>query len=100
MALSGIARRRIVGAGVLGAALLMLILGQTVLRETLSGVGFLIYWLACLALTGLAIAVALADARATGIELRRQNRELIDQTVKGIQEKAIEKKNQRQNGPQ
>ncbi len=84
----GVAQRRWLGGAVLGAALLMLILGQTVLQRRLQGLFFLIYWLVCLALTGLAILVALVDARATRIELQRQNRQLLERTVKDIQHDA------------
>ena len=98
MAVSGVARRRLFGAGVVGSALLMLVLGQTVLRGALQGVVFLLYWLACLALTGLAFAVALLDARATRNELRRRNRELLEQTMKAIQAEADARKNRRSQG--
>ena len=82
-------RRRWFGGVVVGAALLMLILGQTVLQGTLRGVGFLIYWLVCLGLTGVAVLVALVDARAVRSELKRENRELIEQTVKEIQDETV-----------
>lgn len=98
MAVSGVMRRRLVGTGALGGALLMLVLGQTVLLGPLQGLAFLLYWLACLALTSLAIAVALLDARATRLELRRRNRELLEQTVKEIQQEADARKNRRSQG--
>ncbi len=82
-------RRRWFGGVVLGTALLMLILGQTVLQGTLRGIGFLIYWLLCLALTGVAVLVALVDARAVRIDLKREKRDLLEQTVKDIQAEAI-----------
>jgi hypothetical protein len=77
-----------VGTIVLGAALLMLVAGQTVLPRKLHGGVYLIYWLVCLVLTGGAILIALADARATSHELKRQQRELLDQTLKDIQTQA------------
>ena len=85
-------RRRWVGAAALAAALLMLIAGQTLLQRTLAGAGFLLYWLACLVLTTLAIVVALADVRASRISIRKEQRELLDNTIKQIQEEARERK--------
>jgi len=62
----------------------------------------LLYWLVCLALTGVAVIVALVDARATRTELKREKRELLEQTVKEIQEEAATRnrarKNRRPNG--
>ncbi len=89
MGLGGISRRRWIGAAVLGAALLMLVLGQSALATKLGGVVFLVYWLICFGLTGLAIVIALVDARATRAELRKENRELLEQAVKDIQEEAL-----------
>lgn len=82
-------RRRWFGGVVLGAALLMLILGQTVLQGSLSGLAFLFYWLFCLLLTGVAVVIALLDARAVRLELKREKRELLEQTVKEIQDETI-----------
>ncbi len=81
-------RRRWFGGVALGAALLMLILGQTVLQKSLNGLAFLLYWLLCLVLTGIAVLVALVDARAVRLELKREKRELLEQTVKEIQDEA------------
>ena len=39
----------------------MLIWGQTILKPYLEGMGFVLYWLACLAFTGLALLTALLD---------------------------------------
>jgi hypothetical protein len=88
MGFGGVVRRRLFGLVVLGTAVLLLVLGLTVLRTSLQGVYYLLYWLVCMALTAVAVGVALADARATRTELRKLNRELIEQTVKEIQEEA------------
>ena len=79
------------GGVALVTALLMLILGQTVLQPALAGIVFLLYWLVCLALTGLAILAALVDVRVTSLELKRQNRALLEQTVREIQADAMER---------
>ncbi len=81
-------KRRWFGGVALGAALLLLILGQTVLQKSLNGLAFLLYWLLCLVLTGIAVLVALVDARAVRLELKREKRELLEQTVKEIQDEA------------
>ncbi len=88
----GAAGRRWFGGAVLGIALLMLLAGQTVLQGRLAGMGFFLYWLTCLCLTGLAVLVALADARASRAELRREKRELLEQTIKQIQDEASARK--------
>lgn len=89
MGVSGTHRRRWLGGLALGAALVMLVLGQTVLQKAFEGLVFLFYWLVCLGLTGLAILVALVDVRSTSLQLKRENRGLIENTVKQIQEDAL-----------
>ncbi len=91
MAVGRVLRRRIFGAAVLGAAVLLLVLGQTILQPHLNGLGFLIYWLLCLVLTGVAVGVALRDARETRIQVKQERRELLEQTIKDIQEEAARK---------
>jgi hypothetical protein len=88
MALDATARRRWFGAFALLAALGMLILGQTVLNEKLQGLAFLAYWLVCFGLTGLAILVALLDARATQRRTRQQQRDILDAALKEIESEA------------
>jgi membrane protein implicated in regulation of membrane protease activity len=85
MVLDAAARRRWFGALVLIAALGMLIGGETVLKGKLGGVGFMFYWLACLAFTCLAIAIAVLDARALRRQIRQSQHELFDTTLKQIE---------------
>ena len=85
-------RRRWLGVGFLLGALLMLVAGQTILREQLRDFGFVVYWLACFGLTGLAVAVALLDARENRRRLRDQRRELLQSTLKDIQAAARERR--------
>jgi hypothetical protein len=59
----------------------MLVWGLTVLRPHLVGLGFVAYWLVCLVLTGLAMVVALLDARATRLRIREQHHELLRRTI-------------------
>jgi len=64
-------RRRRAGLIFLGLAGVMLLLGLTVFGKSLQGVGFLGYWLGCLALTLIAMLLAVREMR----DIRRQNRE-------------------------
>ena len=92
MGLEQAVRRRVFGAVSLGMALLMLILGQTVLQHELSGWPFLMYWLVCLVFTSVSIGVALVDARATRLQVKRERRELLEETLKEIKEEAARKR--------
>ena len=87
MADSADARRRWFGLLFLVLAAGMLIWGQTVLQPHLRGVWFLLYWLACFILTGLAILTALLDMRATRRRTREEQRDLIERTWKDIRNK-------------
>jgi uncharacterized membrane protein YhaH (DUF805 family) len=64
-------RRRRAGLVFLGLAGVMLVLGLTLFGKSLRGVGFLAYWLGCLALTLTAMLLAVREMR----DIRRQNRE-------------------------
>ena len=88
MALDATARRRWFGALVLLAALGMLIGGETVLKEKLGGLGFMLYWLVCFVFTGVAILFAFLDARALQRRIRREQRDLLDSTLKKIEAEA------------
>jgi membrane protein implicated in regulation of membrane protease activity len=85
MVFDATARRRWFGAFVLLAALGMLIGGETVLKGKLGGLGFMCYWLACLAFTCLAIAIAVLDARALRRRIHEAQHELFDATLKQIE---------------
>src|SRR5579864_7481103 len=99
--------RRWVGAIVLVIALLMLILGQTVLQTRLNGMAFLLYWLVCIVLTGVAIVIAFLDVRALQNQTREEQEQLFASTLRRV-EKAVREKElmkdqglgtQYQNGP-
>ena len=62
----------------------MVVAGQTVLKSRLQDVGFLVYWLICFLLTGLAIFVALIDARALRQRTRSEARNLLQSTLDEI----------------
>jgi membrane protein implicated in regulation of membrane protease activity len=77
--------RRWIGVLALVAALAMLIAGETALQGRLSDLGFLIYWLLCLAFTVLAILAALLDFRALQSRVRAEQRNLFTETLKEIE---------------
>jgi hypothetical protein len=80
----GVARRRWFGVLFLILAAGMLIWGQTILRPYLHGGVFVVYWLVCLVLTGLAMVVALLDARATRLRVRSQQQELLRRAIEDV----------------
>jgi hypothetical protein len=88
MGLDSTARRRWFGAIVLGAALVMVILGQTVLEGRLKGVVFLAYWLICFIFVGLTFVVAFRDVRAIQNLVRSEQRTLMESTLKDIESDA------------
>ena len=88
MALDATTRRRWFGALVLLAALGMLIGGETVLKGKLDGLAFIIYWLVCFGFTGLAILIAILDARALRRRTHQEQHDLFDTTLKQIETEA------------
>ena len=66
----------------------MLVTGATVFSARLTGMGFLLYWGACLALTVVAILIAFIDMRAVQYQLRQEKHELIQSTIENIQKDA------------
>ncbi len=85
MGLDATARRRWFGGLVLLAALAMLIAGQTILKGALRETVFVVYWLVCFALTGVAIVVAFLDVRALQRRVRQEHRDLFHATLKEIE---------------
>ena len=85
MGLNTTNRRRLVGAIFLLGAIAMLVMGQTVLNSRLRDVTFLVYWLVCFILTGLAIVVAYLDLRSLHDRSRPEARELIQNTLGRIE---------------
>jgi hypothetical protein len=88
MDLGPTARRRLFGASVLGVALLMLILGETVFKGKMSDIAFVAYWLVCFVLTTLAIVTAFRDVKAVQNQVRSEQRSLLESTLKDIESEA------------
>jgi len=63
----------------------MLVAGQTVLQGKMSGGLYITYWMFCLVFTCAAIIVAFTDVRATSMNIRKQERELIEETIRQIE---------------
>jgi heme/copper-type cytochrome/quinol oxidase subunit 1 len=68
----------------LGVALLMLLLGETLLRDTLAGLGLVIFWTVCFGFTLLAMLMAFLDLSALQRRARQQHRELLENAVTEI----------------
>jgi protein-S-isoprenylcysteine O-methyltransferase Ste14 len=95
MALDVTARRRWFGALLVAVALAMLIAGQTMLSERLDPAEFIVYWLVCLVLTGLAIVVAFRDLRAIQRQNLQEQRHLFHATLEQIANEARTKAQRR-----
>jgi hypothetical protein len=78
-------RRRWLGIICLVTAIVMLIVGETVLGERLTGFGLLLYWLTCFAITGLAALVAIRDLVHVRRENRAEQRKLLEQTLQEVE---------------
>ena len=77
-------RHRKRGMTFLIISVLMLILGETLLRSSLSKVPFLIYWMVCIVITFMAIVFAFLDVAGVQRQAREQQRELLEKTIREI----------------
>lgn len=76
--------RRLFGAACLIGAVVMLIAGETKPADG-SQAGFILYWLVCFVLAGLAMAAAILDLGAVRREARTEQRELLQTTLLDIE---------------
>lgn len=83
--------RRWLGLCFLALAFGLLVWGQTVLRDKLKGIPFLIYWLVCFFFTMAAVVTALLDLRATRKRARREHEDLIRRTLNELEDEAPKK---------
>lgn len=79
--------RRIAGGLALLGALGLLICGETVLKAQLKGVVYILYWMACLVLTTIAIIAAFMDVRALQRRTRREQEALIEEAFQAMGKK-------------
>lgn len=77
-------RRRWWGSFFLGGAASLLICGQTILKPYLEDVGYLLYWLACITFTWLAIFTAMLDFLAVRRQSRQERNELVQRALERI----------------
>ena len=86
-------RRRVLGAFFLLASLVMLVAGETFLQARLRArpVAFLVYWLGCFGLAGLAFLTAALDVMAVRRRARAEQRELAESALRQIAQSKAEK---------
>ena len=77
-------RHRKRGITFLIISVVMLILGETVLRSSLAKVPFILYWMVCFFFTGMAIVFAFLDVAGVQRQAREQQRELLEKTIREI----------------
>ena len=65
-------------------SVVMLVLGETVLRSSLGKIPFLIYWMVCFIITAMAILFAFLDVAGVQRHAREQQRELLEKTIHEI----------------
>jgi hypothetical protein len=89
-------RRRVLGAFFLVAAVILLVVGQTVFSEHLQSrpMEFLLFWLACFIFIGLALLTALMDLVVVRRRVRDEQRELLQQTLEKIEKAREEERRQ------
>ena len=88
-------RRRWFGGICLLTAVVMLVLGVTLLENRLQPLGMFVYWSICLILTGFAGCVALMDASHVRGEQREAQRALIESTLQEIEREKRSRKGTR-----
>ena len=88
-------RRRWLGGLCLLSSLVMLLAGETLLRERLRPVAFLVFWLGCFIFAALALLLALLEVSAIRRRIREEQRTLFETT---LQEIARRKQAQTQKG--
>jgi uncharacterized membrane protein YccC len=76
-------RLRRLGTTFLGAAVLMLLCGLTILEPRLRGLAFIAYWCGCFLIVGLAAFMALLDLILTRREARKAQREIFEDSFQG-----------------
>ena len=86
--------RRRFGIFCIAVAILMLILGETLMRPLLAHnpMLFLVYWMSCFILTALAAGVAIIDAARVRLESREQQRSLLAETLLEVEREKRERK--------
>lgn len=76
----------------LALALALLVIGETFCKGRLKGWAFLAFWTICFVLTLTALVAGFLDARAVRQRTRQAHRELLEEALKAVEEKARRKR--------
>src|ERR1051325_11612236 len=79
------ALRRWLGTFCLAVAAGMLIWGQTILKDYLRGLGYVLYWIGSFFFHLAAICIALVDLRVMRRRLRDEQKELVERTLEAVE---------------
>lgn len=66
------------------SAISLLICGQTILKSSLLGKSYIIYWCVCMFFTTLSLYLALVELRTINMESRKEFKDLLDKTLDEI----------------
>ena len=78
-------QRRVLGTLFLATAIIMILLGETVLQHRLGPLGTLVYWTTCLLATLGAIVCALLDLSRSMRQSRAEQRQMLEQAIRDIE---------------
>ena len=62
----------------------MVLAGLSILKSSLAGVGYLVYWLICIVLIFLAVIFAFTDLQQVRDKFREEQRQLIENAMDGL----------------
>jgi hypothetical protein len=80
-------RRRVIGAIFLVAAIVMVVTGETFLRDKLRAnpAYFVLFWMICVVLLGLAVLIAILDMAVVRRQIHDEQQELLETTIRQIE---------------
>lgn len=81
--------RRILGTLLLVLAVIMLILGETLLKHQLGPIATLLYWTACVCATFLAVLCAVLDLGHSLRHSRTEQRQMLEQALRDIEAERV-----------
>ena len=92
-------KSRVLGTLFLAASIVMLILGETLLKHQLGPFATLVYWTTCVLATLGAIICALLDLSRSMRESRAEQRAMLEQTIHEIEAERARRKQAGPNAP-